>query len=1058
MAITSPFFDTLPSVPSLNLVQTYTFDLRVKLTPTCQSSAGSASGNHVYDIQSAVTYTDRYYAHFIGDGGCVNVQTDQATSAVAYNLPPTFSLTPLTSANATVANGIATWDLKICNTSGQSDSGINWLAVEDPSGLLTVTSIANITNPGNPVQLALLPFGQNVFAFTPGINAGQCLTLRVTASVTSCDDVDLNVQYGWNCSPYAPSWTPDDNALCGSSSLSLSAQNSGVAPIQVSLSALTSVCFGAGEEVTVSGSLTSAVPLPNDTYSLSFIWDENADGIIQGNETLVAQQNISGSVSPANPLTFSQLLQVQTDQSCQLLLKIETTVSGTCSSFTVDLPTPQIRNAGNDLTFCDVSNQFTTTLGQGAACDSTSYLLTWSAIAPASLADLSDPNIANPVLTIDPMNYLGQTLQYILATERLACGTVTFDTVQIVVPSSANGVFAEQQLDLQVANCQTLASVCAEIPSLLFPNFVFTDNGQPYLGGFSNCSGGFSLQLASGVHELVAVDTVSGCADTVTVTVNCTSTETLQVSLLIGESDTICVSSSELSGQIISLTNICQDGQFIGYQLLNDSCIILTGNLVGQENACLVACDGNGFCDTTLLVATVSHPFLNGIADTLTLTQIGQFCFDENQLNLAGTLTSIQNICPGSSGTSVQFMVDSIGFCLDYLAVGVGTENACIELCDDLGNCDTVNFLVTVVPGSVIQDTVFLLLETDTFCLPQGWLPGALVSIEDICPENNGDNVNFTVEGNCILYNGFAIGADSACFRFEDALGNVALVELQIFVRKTTPETYCDTIFVGESKLYCLDDAELPGDFADGSLHEICPDERTGNVELAINQNGKCVFYKGLTQGRDSSCIVFCDEFGFCDTTYFCFFVKPYFDPPTLGPDSTTTVKGTPVVIDFLANDTIYGGIVDIFVLDEPISGSVVLNLDNSFTYIPDNPYCARWDNFTYVACNPNGCDTTTVSIFIECIELTIFTAVSPNNDDVNDFFYIAKIEEFPDNHLWVYNIWGSLVYETTVYRNNWPGTWGADTDLPDGTYYFILEWTDNGETTVQKGYMELFR
>lgn len=163
-------------------------------------------------------------------------------------------------------------------------------------------------------------------------------------------------------------------------------------------------------------------------------------------------------------------------------------------------------------------------------------------------------------------------------------------------------------------------------------------------------------------------------------------------------------------------------------------------------------------------------------------------------------------------------------------------------------------------------------------------------------------------------------------------------------------------------------------------------------------------------------------------------------------------------MIDFLANDTLFGGIVDIFILDPPISGEAILNLDNSFTYIPEDPFCARWDEFTYVACNPNGCDTATVRVFIECIELTVFTAVSPNNDGVNDVFYIAKIEDFPENTLRVYNRWGSLVFETSEYENNWPGSWGDDTDLPDGTYYYILEWTDGEATTVQRGYIELFR
>lgn len=1049
-------FDTLTRVPSLNLVQNYTFDMRLKLTPTCSSAVGSQAGTNIYSLQSKVTYTDRYYAHSIGDGSCVNVQTDQASSTVAYTQPPTFTLAPVTSAIASNTNGTVTWDLKLCNTSSQSNSGVNWLAVDDPSGLLTITSIANITVPANPVQLNLMTYGQNAFAFTPGINAGQCLTLRITATTTSCDDVSIQARTGWNCKPYANGWTPANNNPCNSISLPLMVHNSGVAPIQIDFSEVTSACNGAGEEVTVLGRLTSASALPLDTYKLSFIWDENADGNAQPNELVVASQTVSGSITPINPLIFSQLLQVQASQACQILLKVESSGGSGCSSITGTLPIPRFKNAGNDQFVCNVSNLFAASLGNGTVCDTTNYKTTWTAIAPAAIGSLDNPNIANPILTINPSSNLGQTLRYVVATERLLCGIATYDTVQIFVPASNGGVFSEAQMNLQVADCQSLASVCAVISPMPLSNFVFTDNGQVYTGTLPGCNGGFSVQLGPGLHQLIAKDTVFGCADTVQVNVTCTSTDTLQINLLLGETDTICVTSAQLSGSIISLSNICLGGQFVGYQSLNDSCVVLAGNLLGQETACLVACDANGFCDTTVLLINVLHPFPNGIFDTLTLTQTGQYCFDESQLNLVGTLESIQNLCP-DAGNFVQFVADTNIFCLDYTAIGVGTATSCIELCDDLGNCDTVNYTVTVVPGNVIRDTVFLLLETDTFCLPPAWLPGPVVSITDVCPNNNGDNVNFSVQGTCILYSGFAVGSDIACYRFEDAFGNVALVELQIFVRRTYPDTFCDTIFIGQSKLHCLDVSELPGNFANGSIKEICPGERTGKVQLTINQSGKCVYYEGLTEGRDSSCIVFCDQFGFCDTTYFCFFVKPYFDPPTLGADTTSTLKGTPVVIDFLANDTIYGGIVDIYVLDAPV-GAVVLNLDNSFTYIPKEANCDFWDNFTYVACNPNGCDTTHVSIFVNCIELTVFTAVSPNNDGVNDFFYIAKIEDFPDNHVWVYNIWGSLVYETTVYRNNWPGTWGADTDLPDGTYYYILEWKDNESKIVQKGFIELFR
>lgn len=1049
-------FDTLQRVPSLNQVQTYTFDLRLNLKPTCESPTGSQAGDNVYEIASEISYTDRYYANLIGNGSCVNQQSVQATSAVAYNQSPTFTLTPITPAAAPLTNGIASWDIRICNTSTQSDAGLTWLALEDPSGLLNIGVIANITNPGNPIPLALTPFGQNYFAFIPAIQAGQCLTYRIAATTSTCDDVALNIRTGWNCSAFPANWNPDDNAPCSSDFLPLTLVNTGVSPIQINFTASTSACNGTSESVVIQGNLASATNLPTDNYTLSFVFDENGDGIVQTTEPVLAQQTTAGPITPANPLIFNQLMQLQPDTACHLLLKVESLLNNICSSLSTVVPLPSFQNAGLDRTFCGISGQYSTTIGS-VACDTSGYRLAWTAIAPATNNMLSDTSHHAPTVSFDPTIFSGQTISFVISTERLGCAAISYDTVSIIVPQDAQGVFEQAELILQVPDCQTNAQVCAEISSLLVSDFIFIDNGQPYSGNLPVCTGGFALQLAPGYHELIATDTVSSCSDTISVSVNCTATDTIQVNLLLGEMDTICLRSNELSGVIEMISNACTDGQFVDFQYINDSCAVFTGNLVGQETACLVVCDANGFCDTTILEITVSHPFPNGILDTITLTQSQQYCFDAQQLNLEGVITEIQNLCPVSSGNSVAFSLDSTGFCVDYIGLSVGSETACIELCDNLGNCDTINLTVSVVPGIVFFDTVFLLLETDTFCLPNGLLPSPVVSVEDICPENNGNNVNFTVNGSCIHYSGFAIGTDIACYRFEDASGNVALIEMQVSVRKTTPNSFCDTLFVGEKTLHCLDVSELPGSFAEGSMNEICPDERTGNIEMLINEAGACIFYEGITVGRDSSCIIYCDEFGFCDTSYFCFLVKPYFDSPDLGPDVDTTLKGTPVVIDFLANDTIFGGIEDIYILEEPV-GEVVLNLDNSFTYIPENNSCDWTDVFTYVACNPNGCDTTTVSIYIQCIELTIFTAISPNNDDVNDVFYIAKIEEFPENHLWVYNIWGNLVYETKTYRNNWPGTWGSDTDLPDGTYYYVLEWSDNGTTTVQQGYMELFR
>ena len=109
------------------------------------------------------------------------------------------------------------------------------------------------------------------------------------------------------------------------------------------------------------------------------------------------------------------------------------------------------------------------------------------------------------------------------------------------------------------------------------------------------------------------------------------------------------------------------------------------------------------------------------------------------------------------------------------------------------------------------------------------------------------------------------------------------------------------------------------------------------------------------------------------------------------------------------------------------------------------------------MVCTPNGCDTATVCIDINCVDIVIFTAVSANGDGFNDVFFISGIEEFPNNELIIYDRWGLKVFETTNYMNDWEGTWNGDKDLPDGTYYYYLRLNDEDER-VFTGFLEIFR
>ncbi len=119
-------------------------------------------------------------------------------------------------------------------------------------------------------------------------------------------------------------------------------------------------------------------------------------------------------------------------------------------------------------------------------------------------------------------------------------------------------------------------------------------------------------------------------------------------------------------------------------------------------------------------------------------------------------------------------------------------------------------------------------------------------------------------------------------------------------------------------------------------------------------------------------------------------------------------------------------------------------------------------DQFCMVLCNDLGwCDTTVINIDVVDLDnnFEIYTAFSPNGDGVNDYFKIKNIENYPINMLYVFNRWGNKVYEKESYTNLDP--WRAiykNTQLPDGSYFYMLDIELDGEMTTFSGYVHIRR
>ncbi|MGB3778735.1 MAG: tandem-95 repeat protein [Tunicatimonas sp.] len=96
--------------------------------------------------------------------------------------------------------------------------------------------------------------------------------------------------------------------------------------------------------------------------------------------------------------------------------------------------------------------------------------------------------------------------------------------------------------------------------------------------------------------------------------------------------------------------------------------------------------------------------------------------------------------------------------------------------------------------------------------------------------------------------------------------------------------------------------------------------------------------------------------------------------------------------------------------------------------------------------------------------DLVIYGGFSPNDDNTNETWEIAGIENYPNNTVQIYNRWGNLLFEVQGY-NNRDKAWGSDSsvglilgskNVPDGTYFYLIDLGDG--SPIRKGFITVHR
>lgn len=115
---------------------------------------------------------------------------------------------------------------------------------------------------------------------------------------------------------------------------------------------------------------------------------------------------------------------------------------------------------------------------------------------------------------------------------------------------------------------------------------------------------------------------------------------------------------------------------------------------------------------------------------------------------------------------------------------------------------------------------------------------------------------------------------------------------------------------------------------------------------------------------------------------------------------------------------------------------------------------------YTLTATNALGCKASadvTITVVTYCIKVN--DAFTPNGDGINDLWKVYESYNCLSNvKANVFNRYGTKVYESKDYRNNWDGRYNGKS-IPDGTYYAVIEFTlTSGKVIIAKTDLTLLR
>ena len=854
-----------------------------------------------------------------------------------------------------------------------------------------------------------------------------------------------------NAANYNFTWSPNASAGTGASRSNLAA---GTYSVTVTRSA-TPTCT-AVVSVTVANDTANCCTTPVATITKTDATCGNSNGSATVAVDNAANYNFTWSANtPAGTGasrsnlaagTYSITVSRIADATCL------TVVTTTIANNTANCCTTPVATLTKADATCGNANGSATIAVDSAA----NYTFTWSANASAGTG-ATRTGLAAGTYSITVSRVANPT-----------CLTVVTATIANNTEGCCN-IIAQSSIIKVLQDCAGKADVCVEIAPNQLANYTITDNGTAYTGGFGTCLAGSTLSLAAGEHQLIFTNNlIANCKDTLAVKVVCVREMTFTRTVQLPATNEYCLTATALglTGTITSIINECAASADNSKITINDTtkCVKYQGLSVGIDTACLKITTSTGDVANMRFIinvtATVCTKFIaqDSVIITNACTDSTKVCVNipfamipDYSVTLNGAaytngfegcrndtaLTYNYFSLPGRGVTGPydlnQWMVNGTMF----TAQNISSMQALVDTMnkfDPTGRWQLSNATYSIIGGNLrssygtmrvtkVSDGSFGLLEISQTIMPRA------------------TNLKVLRGRSVLVFTNRLAGCT------DTVVVNAACIVSQRIE---------NTMFKGKTDTLCIDTRQLLG-----TRYRISTlTSSTGQYVGFSNVLGTtCVKRSALNVGTERATYVMSDEYGMHDTVYITTHVTEsalQAKRPVAKNDKAQTTKARPIYVDILTNDTIFTNKATVTIIQEPKRGTATITTNLRVLYTPNADYCStnKPDVFRYTICNQAGCDTATAEITVLCDQIKVFTALSPNNDGVNDYFVIEGAETFSKNTLTIYNRWGNQILDVKSYKNDWAGTWNGQ-PIPDGTYFYIF---NDGEGKTVSGYIQIQR